>query len=53
MPKSKNDKLQGTLTLLVLRAVMLADLGRDGVVKSIKAKPGDSVAVDAVILEFA
>jgi propionyl-CoA carboxylase alpha chain len=26
---------------------------RDGVVQSIKAKPGDSLAVDAVILEFA
>jgi propionyl-CoA carboxylase alpha chain len=26
---------------------------RDGVVKSIKAKPGASLAVDAVILEFA
>ena len=26
---------------------------RDGVVKSIKAKPGDSLAVDAVIMEFA
>jgi propionyl-CoA carboxylase alpha chain len=25
---------------------------RDGVVKSVKAKPGDSLAVDAVILEF-
>jgi propionyl-CoA carboxylase alpha chain len=26
---------------------------RDGVVQSIKAKPGDSLAVDAVIMEFA
>ena len=26
---------------------------RDGMVKSIKAKPGDSLAVDAVIMEFA
>jgi propionyl-CoA carboxylase alpha chain len=26
---------------------------RDGVVKSVKAKPGDSLAVDAVIMEFA
>ena len=25
----------------------------DGIVKSIKAKPGDSLAVDAVIMEFA
>jgi propionyl-CoA carboxylase alpha chain len=25
---------------------------REGVVKSIKAKPGDSLAVDAVIMEF-
>jgi propionyl-CoA carboxylase alpha chain len=26
---------------------------RDGVVKTVKAKPGDSLAVDAVIMEFA
>jgi len=26
---------------------------RDGVVKAINAKPGDSLAVDAVIMEFA
>jgi propionyl-CoA carboxylase alpha subunit len=26
---------------------------RDGVIKSIKAKPGESLAVDQVILEFA
>ena len=26
---------------------------RDGIVKAIKAKPGDSLAVDAVIMEFA
>ena len=26
---------------------------RDGVVKTIRAKPGDSLAVDAVIIEFA
>ena len=26
---------------------------RDAVVKAIKAKPGDSLAVDAVIMEFA
>jgi propionyl-CoA carboxylase alpha chain len=26
---------------------------RDGAVKSIKVKPGDSLAVDAVIMEFA
>ena len=26
---------------------------RDGTVKTIKAKPGDSLAVDAVIMEFA
>ena len=33
----------------------LADQGaeRDGVVKTIRAKPGDSLAVDAVIMEFA
>jgi propionyl-CoA carboxylase alpha chain len=26
---------------------------RDGVVKAIRVKPGDSLAVDAVIMEFA
>jgi propionyl-CoA carboxylase alpha chain len=26
---------------------------RDGVVKTIRAKPGETLAVDAVILEFA
>ena len=26
---------------------------RDGSVKTVKAKPGDSLAVDAVIIEFA
>jgi len=26
---------------------------RDGVVKAVRAKPGDSLAVDAVIMEFA
>jgi propionyl-CoA carboxylase alpha chain len=26
---------------------------RDGIVKAVKAKPGDSLAVDAVIMEFA
>jgi propionyl-CoA carboxylase alpha chain len=26
---------------------------RDGVVKAIRAEPGDSLAVDAVIMEFA
>jgi propionyl-CoA carboxylase alpha chain len=26
---------------------------RDGIVKSIKVNPGDSLAVDAVIMEFA
>jgi propionyl-CoA carboxylase alpha chain len=30
--------------------VLRAD--RDGVVKRIRARPGDSLAVDAVILEF-
>ena len=32
---------------------ILPNLERDGIVKSIKAKPGDSLAVDAVIMEFA
>jgi propionyl-CoA carboxylase alpha chain len=43
-------------TLAVVEAMKMENVlraERDGVVKTIKAKPGDSLAVDAVIMEFA
>ena len=43
-------------TLAVVEAMKMENVlraERDGVVKAIKAKPGDSLAVDAVIMEFA
>jgi propionyl-CoA carboxylase alpha chain len=43
-------------TLAVVEAMKMENVlraERDGMVKTIKAKPGDSLAVDAVILEFA
>ena len=42
--------------LVVVEAMKMENVlkaGRDGVVKTLKAKPGDSLAVDAVILEYA
>ena len=47
---------QGGETLAVVEAMKMENVlraERDGVVKAIKAKPGDSLAVDAVIMEFA
>jgi propionyl-CoA carboxylase alpha subunit len=43
-------------TLAIVEAMKMENVlraERDGVVRSIKAKPGDSLAVDAVIMEFA
>ena len=43
-------------TLAVVEAMKMENVlraERDGVVKTLRAKPGDSLAVDAVILEFA
>jgi propionyl-CoA carboxylase alpha chain len=43
-------------TLAVVEAMKMENVlraERDGMVKTIKAKPGDSLAVDAVIMEFA
>jgi propionyl-CoA carboxylase alpha chain len=43
-------------TLAVVEAMKVENVlraERDGTVKAIHAKPGDSLAVDAVILEFA
>jgi propionyl-CoA carboxylase alpha chain len=43
-------------TLAVVEAMKMENVlraERDGIVKAIRAKPGDSLAVDAVIMEFA
>ncbi len=43
-------------TLAVVEAMKMENVlraERDGTVKSIKCKPGDSLAVDAVMMEFA
>jgi propionyl-CoA carboxylase alpha chain len=43
-------------TLAVVEAMKMENVlraERDAIVKAIKVKPGDSLAVDAVILEFA
>jgi propionyl-CoA carboxylase alpha chain len=43
-------------TLAVIEAMKMENIiraERDGVIKKIYVKPGDSVAVDAVIMEFA
>ena len=43
-------------TLAVVEAMKMENIlraERDGVIKAIRVKPGDSVAVDAVIVEFA
>jgi len=43
-------------TLAVVEAMKMENVlraERDGVVKAIKVKPGESLAVDAVIMEFA
>jgi propionyl-CoA carboxylase alpha chain len=43
-------------TLAVVEAMKMENVlraERDGVVKAIKVKPGDGLAVDAVIMEFA
>jgi propionyl-CoA carboxylase alpha chain len=40
-------------TLAVVEAMKMENVLRAGTVKKLHAKPGDSLAVDAVILEFA
>jgi propionyl-CoA carboxylase alpha chain len=43
-------------TLAVVEAMKMENVlraERDGIVKSVHVKPGDSLAVDAIILEFA
>jgi propionyl-CoA carboxylase alpha chain len=53
---SEGQEVKAGETLAIVEAMKMENVlraERDGVVKSIKAKPGDSLAVDAVILEFA
>jgi propionyl-CoA carboxylase alpha subunit len=53
---SEGQEVKTGETLAVVEAMKMENVlraERDGVVKSIKAKPGDSLAVDAVIMEFA
>ena len=47
----KAGEALAVIEAMKMENVLRAD--RDGVVKTINAKPGDSLAVDAVILEFA
>ena len=45
------DPLWRVVEAMKMENILRAE--RDGIVKAIKAKPGDSLAVDAVIMEFA
>jgi len=52
---SEGQEVKAGETLAVVEAMKMENVlraERDGVVKSIKARPGDSLAVDAVIMEF-
>ena len=53
---SEGQEVKAGDTLAVVEAMKMENVlkaDRDGVVKRIRARPGDSLAVDAVILEFA
>jgi propionyl-CoA carboxylase alpha chain len=53
---AEGQEVKAGETLAVVEAMMMENVlraERDGIVKSIKVKPGDSLAVDAVIMEFA
>jgi propionyl-CoA carboxylase alpha chain len=53
---SEGQEVKTGETLAVVEAMKMENVlraERDGVVKAIRAKPGDSLAVDAVIMEFA
>jgi propionyl-CoA carboxylase alpha chain len=53
---TQGQEVKAGETLAVVEAMKMENVlraERDGVVKAIHAKPGDSLAVDAVILEFA
>ncbi len=51
----EGDKVEAGQPLAVVEAMKMENILRaekSGTVKSVQAKPGDSLAVDAVILEF-
>jgi propionyl-CoA carboxylase alpha chain len=53
---SEGQEVKAGETVAVVEAMKMENVLRaeiDGTVKTIHAKPGDSLAVDAVILEFA
>jgi propionyl-CoA carboxylase alpha subunit len=53
---TEGQEVKAGETLAVVEAMKMENVlraERDGIVKSIKARPGDSLAVDAVIMEFA
>ncbi|HEY2229065.1 MAG TPA: acetyl/propionyl/methylcrotonyl-CoA carboxylase subunit alpha [Xanthobacteraceae bacterium] len=53
---AEGQEIKAGDTLAVVEAMKMENVlraERDGVVKTIRAKPGDSLAVDAVIMEFA
>jgi propionyl-CoA carboxylase alpha chain len=53
---TEGQEVKAGETLAVVEAMKMENVlraERDGVVKSIKARPGDSLAVEAVIMEFA
>ena len=52
---TEGQEIKAGDTLAIVEAMKMENVlraERDGVVKTIKAKPGDSLAVDAVIMEF-
>ena len=54
--RSKGQEVKAGETVAVVEAMKMENVLRaeiDGTVKKVHAKPGDSLAVDAVILEFA
>ena len=53
---TEGQEVKAGETLAVVEAMKMENVlraERDATVKAIKAKPGDSLAVDAVIMEFA
>ena len=53
---AEGQEVKAGETLAVVEAMKMENVlraERDGIVKKIRVKPGDSVAVDAVIMEFA
>ena len=53
---AEGQEVKAGETLAVIEAMKMENIlraERDGTIKAIRVKPGDSVAVDAVIMEFA